>query len=193
MSSEILLETERLRLRQLNTHDIEDLVTLNSDPQVMEYIHPGSTSSVEQESKAVDRIRELCRDKPGFGVWAIETRADNEFIGLALLKELYDTGENEVGYRLIPSAWGRGYATEISRALVQHGFDTLGLDLIVGITFPGNEASRRVLEKSGLKYAGERTYEQCKSIVPELSYFRIERPQFDLFYGRIANRKVFAP
>ena len=193
MSSEILLETERLRLRQLNTDDINNLVALNSDPRVMEFIHPGSTSSVEKETRAVNGIRELCRNKPGFGVWAIETRAEGEFLGLALLKELYDTGENEVGYRLFPSAWGQGYATEISRALVQHGFDSLGLDLIVGITFPGNDASRRVLEKSGLKYHGERTYEQCREIVPELSYFRIERPQFDLFYGRIATRKVFAP
>jgi RimJ/RimL family protein N-acetyltransferase len=62
--------------------------------------------------------------------------------------------EVEVGYRLLPEAWGRGYATEGARALVAHGFDVLGLYRIIGLAHPDNIASQRVLHNAGLRDAG---------------------------------------
>jgi len=64
------------------------------------------------------------------------------------------TVDVEVGYRLLPGAWGSGYATEGTRALVRHGFAGLGLARIIGLTHPENLASQRVLAKAGLRDAG---------------------------------------
>src|SRR5881227_3139476 len=64
------------------------------------------------------------------------------------------SAEVEVGYRLSPRMWGRGYATEGARALLRYGFDVLGLYRIVGLTHPENLASQRVLCKAGLREAG---------------------------------------
>jgi RimJ/RimL family protein N-acetyltransferase len=66
--------------------------------------------------------------------------------------------EIEVGYRLAPNAWGRGYATEGARAVVRYGFADLGLDRIIGLTHPDNAASQRVLQKAGLKDSGWGNY-----------------------------------
>lgn len=72
--------------------------------------------------------------------------------------------------RLILRVWGQGYATEIARALVGYGFDLLDLDRIVGVSYPENRASCRVLEKAGLIYQGRRhAYGQ------DLEYYTIER------------------
>ena len=71
-----------------------------------------------------------------------------------LLDEVGLNKKNAQGYRLLPDAWGRGFATEGARALLNHGFQTLGLYRIIGLTHPDNAASQRVLQKAGLRDAG---------------------------------------
>jgi RimJ/RimL family protein N-acetyltransferase len=104
---------------------------------------------------------------PASGFWAARTRADDGFIGWFGLQPVRpaaaamvdwpdalpgDTTVVSLGYRLRASAWGRGYATEGARALIQRAFTELGASLIVATTMAVNTASRRVLEKAGLKY-----------------------------------------
>ncbi|HEY1785946.1 MAG TPA: GNAT family N-acetyltransferase, partial [Pirellulales bacterium] len=98
---------------------------------------------------------------PGLPGWRVVTaKATGDWIGLAALKCLAQQHAEaigiestvELGYRLARGHWGQGYATELSRALVQHAFDHVGLPQLVAIADTRNEASNRVLQKAGLHY-----------------------------------------
>jgi RimJ/RimL family protein N-acetyltransferase len=149
-----LLDTERLTLREFHAGDAEKLYRLDSDPRVMRYIGVGSVGTRASVAGALARATKYYRVYPGLGVWPAEERASGAFIGWFCLKYVPKTVEVEVGYRLLPEAWGRGYATEGARALVRHGFADLGLHRIIGLTHPDNVASQRVLQKAGLRAAG---------------------------------------
>ncbi len=84
------------------------------------------------------------------------------------------TVEVEIGYRLPQSAWGKGYATEGAAALLRYGFETVGLDRIIGLTYPANKPSQRVLEKIGMKYQGMGHYFDL-----DLRYYVAERADFE--------------
>ena len=148
------LTTPRLRLREFtrSDEDMEDLYRLESDPRVMRYIGLGVARSREQVRGFLDRIIEGYARYPGLGMWMAHCRGTGNFIGWFELGPLADTDEIEVGYRLLPEYWGIGLATEGGAALRDHGFSKLGLSRIVGIAHPDNGASRRVLEKIGLKF-----------------------------------------
>jgi RimJ/RimL family protein N-acetyltransferase len=148
----ILLETARLTLREFTESDVDNLYALDSDPGVMRFINGGKPTPREEiEAELLPQI--LCDG----GRWAAIERATSDFVGWFGLREVLDRpGERELGYRLRTKAWGRGYATEGSRALIRHGFTRLGLTRIVANTMTVNTASRRVMEKCGMTYL--RTY-----------------------------------
>jgi RimJ/RimL family protein N-acetyltransferase len=152
----ILLETARLRLRRFVADDLDRLVELDSDPEVMRYITFGQPSGrAEYENEILPRWLDMYGRTPLLGYWAAEHRGSGEFLGWFHLRpDRIDTEHQELGYRLRRSAWGRGYATEGGRALVAHGFGPVGADSISGRTLVGNLASRRVLQKCGLRLAG---------------------------------------
>jgi len=145
-----LLETDRLTLRQLTAADIENVHRLDSDPEVMRYIIPCRTRE-ESEKYLTDLIADYAT-QPGLGRWAIIERATGAFTGIGVLKSLDNTPDIEVGYRFFPPYWGRGYATEVTRALLRHAFGNLQLPQVVGVTDPRNLPSQRVLEKCGLRF-----------------------------------------
>ena len=154
LSGKALLTTERLALREFQPRDAENLYRLNRDPRVMRYIGDGSVGTRASASAAISRTTRQYRDYPGLGAWPAEERATGAFVGWFCLKYIPATIEVEVGYRLLPRVWGRGFATEGARAIVRYGFDVLGLYRIVGLTHPDNLASQRVLCKAGLREAG---------------------------------------
>ena len=80
------------------------------------------------------------------------TRHDNRLVGWDGLQHLPELDETEVAYLLSRRVWGHGYATEAGRAAIQFGFETAGLDQIIGLVHPDNIASIRVLEKCGLGF-----------------------------------------
>jgi RimJ/RimL family protein N-acetyltransferase len=148
------LVSERLALRRFRGSDAELLYRLDSDPRVMRYIGNGSVGTRASVSAAVSRSIRYYGTYPGLGVWPAEDRETGGFVGWFCLKYVPQTVEVEVGYRLSPDVWGRGYATEGARALVRYGFADLGLDRIIGLTHPDNAASQRVLQKAGLSDSG---------------------------------------
>jgi RimJ/RimL family protein N-acetyltransferase len=90
------------------------------------------------------------------GYLVVELREDRSFIGWAHLRpDSHDPEWAEIGYRLRRSHWGRGLATEVALALMTHAFDTLGYSTVTARTMPANIASRRVMEKCGLRCVGE--------------------------------------
>ena len=146
----VFLETERLLLRRLEYDDIEDLVELDSDPQVMRFINGGrATPRCEIENEVLPAFLGHYERYGGLGFWAVEEKSTGRFVGWFHLRpaEEAPAGEVELGYRLLRSAWGKGYATEGSRALIDKGFAELGVERVVASTMVVNVASRRVMER----------------------------------------------
>jgi RimJ/RimL family protein N-acetyltransferase len=147
------LMTPRLKLRRWREGDLEPFAAMNADPVVMEHF-PG-TLTRRQSDELVERI-DGGFDAKGFGLWALEVRATDEFIGFTGLGvpefEAHFTPAVEVGWRLARSAWGNGYATEAARAALSFGFDEVGLVKVVSFTTPANWRSRAVMERLGMSH-----------------------------------------
>lgn len=145
------IETDRLRLRAFMPGDVDDLLPVFGDAEVMKHISGGKTRTREETETGLRRTIEGWR-KRGFGLWAVAGKDDDRVIGYCGLIFLEDTPEIEVAYGLAQSFWGRGLATEAARASLRYGFEELKLDVIVAVVNPENAASRRVLEKLGLRH-----------------------------------------
>jgi RimJ/RimL family protein N-acetyltransferase len=149
------LETERLRLRPFTADDVDNLVELDSDPEVMRYINGGRPTPREDVERVIlPRILSFYERFDSYGYWAAEEKSTGEFVGWFALHPNEDSppGELELGYRLRRAASGKGYATEGSRALVDKAFRELGAQRVRAETMTVNTASRRVMEKAGLTY-----------------------------------------
>ena len=173
---DVVLETERLVLRRFTRDDVDLLVELDSDPQVMWYISKGRpTARAEMEKIILPRFLEYYELFDGYGTWATHEKSTGEFIGWLSLRprDGDPPDEPELGYRLRRAAWGKGYATEGARALVDLAFRELGARRVYAETMAVNVASRRVMEKAGLKYA--RTFHmEFEDPVPGTEYGEVE-------------------
>ena len=166
------LETDRLLLRRWREGDLDAYATLNADPEVTRFL--AGRPYVHEESAA--QIARFTRhwDEHGFGLWAVEANESGEMIGfIGFLRHddwFASPFDAEIGWRLARHAWGRGMATEGARAALEHGFTLLGFERVISITRPDNLASRRVMEKLGLRPEGE-THWRGRDVV----WYAIER------------------
>jgi RimJ/RimL family protein N-acetyltransferase len=147
------VETRRLLLRRWQSEDLDLYARICADAEAMQYIGSGAPLTREQSEAQISRfVRHW--DEHGFGLWAVEHRTSGAFVGFVGLvhQDEWTEGEHrtEVGWRLDPAYWGRGFATEGAVASVRYGFEELGLEQIISIIQPANAASRRVAEKAGL-------------------------------------------
>jgi RimJ/RimL family protein N-acetyltransferase len=152
---QVFLETERLVLRQFTNDDIDNLVELDSDPEVMRFINGGRPTPREEiENDVLPAFLRYYERYAGYGFWAAVERSTGQFIGWFHFRpaEGAPPGEVELGYRLHRSAWHKGYATEASRALIDKGFAEFGVRRVVASTMVVNVGSRRVMEKAGLRF-----------------------------------------
>lgn len=152
---DVFLETERLILRPFTPADIDNLVDLNSDPEVTFYINGGKPISREDnETIYLPAYLAYHQRHQGYGFWAIEEKSTGSFLGWLHFRapEGHPSDEPELGYRLKKSAWGKGYATEASRAVIDKGFHELGVRRVFATTMTVNVGSRRVMEKAGLQF-----------------------------------------
>ncbi|MFB9737868.1 GNAT family N-acetyltransferase [Streptomyces thermocoprophilus] len=154
------LETARLVLRPFTPDDADDLHALDNDPDVMRFLNGGRPTS---RGTVRDRVLpRLLHEHPCLGTrgyWAAQEKDSGVFLGWFEFRPLDDADAAvvELGYRLVKAAWGRGYATEGARALIDHGFTTYpALRRVTANTMTVNHASRRVMEKAGLRFL--RTY-----------------------------------
>jgi len=165
------LETNRLLLVPLQMKHIDNLADLDSDPEVLRYITDGETRDRKHQEEAVPRVLNYMQENPGLGLWIAYLKETNEFIGWYILKHLPDDGEVEVGFRLKKEFWSKGYSTEAGKALVNHGFESLGLKRIAAIVRPDNLASQAVIKNIGLKEEGTGTFYGIHCL-----YFGLEKP-----------------
>jgi RimJ/RimL family protein N-acetyltransferase len=163
--------TARIALRAFASDDVDDLFALDSIPEVMRYIGDGSVVADRAASEAaIPLILRRYAEHPGTGSWRASRRDDGRFVGWVSLKHAGASPDIEIGYRLMPHAWGQGIATELATAMVRRGFAEVGLDRIIGVTHPDNLASQRVLLKIGMRDEGwGRYYER------DLRLFAIRR------------------
>ncbi len=151
---DIFLETERLVLRRFTEADADHLFELDSDPNVMRYINGGKpTPRHEIQNDILPAFLDYNERFEGYGFWAAIEKSTGEFLGWFHFrpKRGASLDEPELGFRLRKSAWGHGYATEGSRALIRKGFTELGVRRVVAETMVVHTASRRVMEKAGLE------------------------------------------
>src|SRR5437763_3930982 len=142
--SPLPLLTPRLRLRALVQDDLEDLCRLWMDARVMEWIGEHTREDVAQE------LGEHVESETahGYALWAVEERASGRFVGDCGLQPFEMRGpEVELGYELLPEAWGRGLASEAVAATLGAAFGPLEIERVIAVVKPGNAASLRVLEK----------------------------------------------
>jgi ribosomal-protein-alanine N-acetyltransferase len=150
------IETERLILRKFHLSDVESLFELDSNVEVHRYLGNNPMQTIDQ-AKDIIEILQLQYSENNIGRWATIEKATGHFIGwsgLKLVKETWNNHTNyfDVGYRFIPKYWGKGYATESTVAALEYGFENLKATEIIGSANIENKASRRVLEKCGLKF-----------------------------------------
>ncbi|MEO8742135.1 MAG: GNAT family N-acetyltransferase [Lysobacteraceae bacterium] len=149
--------TERLRLRRFTPDDLDFLCTVHSDPEVMRYVG-GVKNRAQSEELLHGRVLAYYDAHPGLGCWMTIERATGAAIGLHILNHIRGETHIQVGYVLARPFWRRGYATEMSIALLRYGFTQLKLAQITAITDLPNLASQHVLAKSGLRRNGERSF-----------------------------------
>jgi [ribosomal protein S5]-alanine N-acetyltransferase len=149
-----LLETPRLLLRPFGPGDAPLVHRVYSDPEVMRYVATGPMADLAVTERLLQDY-EAHQRRLGYSFWAVIERESGSLIGDAGLYRT-PTGEVELGYTLGVAWWGLGYATEAASAWLSCAFETLGIFEVVALAEPANVASTHVLEKLGMRRAGER-------------------------------------
>ena len=153
---DVELITSRLHLRPFTAADREAIHAVYSDPEVMRYVGHGAHRSMTETARAL-RVYADILAAHGYSFLAVVERETGLVVGDAGLNPLGGRGPDvELGYTVARAAWGRGYATEVGRALVEHAFTALDVPRVVAQVEPANAASRHVLEKLGMTPREER-------------------------------------
>ena len=148
-------ETTRLVLREFTPADVDNLLSIFSDPEAMRY-YPATKGRQE----AIDWINWNLKSYTdhGFGLWAASSKDTRDFVGecgLTLQRNVDGRDEVEIGYSFLPRYWNRGLATEAAIGCRIFGFTNLGRARLVSLINPGNVASKRVAEKVGMSLEKE--------------------------------------
>jgi len=148
-----ILETARLRLEPYAPGHLDGLDIMASDPRVMRFL--GGIATREQTAAAIERQSQRWADY-GFGWWAFLDRANGELVGAGCIQHLARIEGNplEIGWRLRPDCWGQGLASEAARAMAGFAFGRLAIPILTAVADPENTASRRVMERLGMRYRG---------------------------------------
>jgi RimJ/RimL family protein N-acetyltransferase len=163
-----LLQTERLTLRPLVPADAGPYAAMRYHPEVARWLPPASGDPLEAAQATIERFAAAWRDRH-HAPWGVFR--EGQLIGHCGLNYVPEFERTEVLWALHPDAWGKGYATEVARAAVAYGFETLRLDLIFAITLPDNHASQAVMKRLGLGYRRRVEYKGFKDVV----WFDIDR------------------
>lgn len=146
-----LIETERLIIKPYSEADKDDLIRLFTDAKVMKYVGDG----VMTESQAEEWWRKLFNKfyPRGINIWAVFSKDDSKYLGHSGIYPRPTKREDwEFVYFLQSDAWGKGYATEIARAIIGYGFNEIKLTEVFATVDNDHPDSIRVLEKVGLRF-----------------------------------------
>lgn len=149
----LIFETERLIVRHFTSDDKEIFFAVNGDEEVMLYIRPAKTK--EECDKLLGETISGYKENPYMGRLAAIEKNSRSFVGsFAIIPIPAQPEKIQLGYALLKNFWGKGFATELTKAGISFAFDKLNLDILYGVTEIKNVASQKVLLKSGFKNAG---------------------------------------
>jgi RimJ/RimL family protein N-acetyltransferase len=180
----VVFATERFSAHQWDPDNhAEGAFAMYGDPDVVRYIGNVLVSNIDAQRDRLRVLKDRWASFGGrYGSWPVFERATGELVGVVLLKPLPLSGTNlttfsadiEIGWHVAKRHWGRGIATEMGWALLQHGFEVLDLELLHAVVDPLNAASQRVAEKIGMRRMGQTRayYDQ------ELEHFEMNREEW---------------
>lgn len=176
------IETERLLLRELRETDVDGIFELDSNAEVHKYLDNKTISTKKEAEEIISFIRNQYQEL-GIGRFACIEKSSGDFIGWSGLK--FNTGEKEelngyrdfidIGYRFIPRYWRKGYGYESAVACLNYGFKQMNYEKIYGCALADNIGSNKILQKIGLKFVNEFTFENYKAYWYELKKADYER------------------
>ena len=140
-------DTNRLAFREWSDDDLDRFHAICSDPQVMQFVGDGQAWAKERTGEFIQFALETLQQH-GYCQWPLIHKADGKLIGYCGFVNSDDAPE--IGWRLAPEYWGQGLATEAARAVLTHGFETLGFQRVIATVQAANVASIRVIEKLGM-------------------------------------------
>lgn len=150
-----MIETQRLILRRFEDADADAIYAMRSDAEFMRFI-----KQPESRKQAVGWMRMVSRywETDNFGFWAVVEKRSGETIGWSGTWNLWETGEKEIGFAIARKFWGRGFATEAASVALRYSFENRKAEKTVAVAIPENAASRRVMEKLGMKPEQQRYF-----------------------------------
>jgi len=174
------IETERLILTELSANDIPEIVSKASNKNVSEF-----TLNLPHPYSEKDAVYWINLANQGFKngthyIFAIKLKTDHEFVGGVglTLEKKFDRAE--IGYWMAEKFWGKGYTTEATKAIMQFGFETLNLNKLTSCHLGKNEASGKVMQKSGLKREGElKQHMKKKGVYHDLILFGLAKDDYE--------------
>ncbi|WP_239616817.1 GNAT family N-acetyltransferase [Cohnella mopanensis] len=147
-----MIESDRLIFRKYHSDDLDQLLTMASDPDVMRYIGQGTTWTKEQAKESLDKFVNWYQS--GLGLYIALDKRSNKMVGHSGLVPQTIEGNNEieVGYWVVKDYWGQGYGLEQAKVWKQFGLSSLNKKRLVSIIQHGNIGSMKVAEKNGMSY-----------------------------------------
>jgi len=143
------LESDRLLLRRLTPEDIQEVYALRSDPKIMEFIPRPLVTNLNEAMAHITMINDKIDTGEGIN-WAITLKPNNKLLGIiGHYRIKWEHYRSEIGYMLLPDAYGKGIATEAVQMICDYGFNHMKMHSLEGIIDPKNLASAKVLEKNG--------------------------------------------
>lgn len=167
-----VFETERLILRPFENADADAIFALRSDAAFMRFIKEPETRA---ESDAWLRMVSRYWKSDNIGFWAVVFKETGETIGWTGVWILPETYETEIGFSISHKHQGKGIATEAARVALEYGFENRNSTRVVALAMPENLASRRVMEKLGMRFERRKHY---RSYDKELVYYALEKKDY---------------
>jgi ribosomal-protein-alanine N-acetyltransferase len=158
----IVLETERLYLREWVPDDWIRFKPLVVDPRVLQYIHQGEPGTDERIENRVREYIEFGQSR-GWHLWPVIHRADTKLIGFCGFSDGFPP-DVEIGWRLLPDYWGQGLATEAATATLEYGFAMWDFPRVIAVAQKLNRASIRVMERIGMTFDGTFTHDGAEVV-----------------------------
>ena len=169
----MVLETERLVLRQLSPDDAAFVLALLNEPSFLRYIGDKGVRDLDDARQYILNGPVASYERNGFGLYLVELKENGIPIGISGLVKRDTLPDADIGFAFLPAYWSKGYAVESAAAVMNYAREALGLTRIVAITSPDNEASARLLGKIGLRFERmiklSEDAEEVKLFTPERS------------------------
>jgi RimJ/RimL family protein N-acetyltransferase len=147
-----LIETERLSIRRMNEADAPFILELVNEPAFIKNIADRGVRNLDDARNYIANGPLAMYERYGFGLFAVELKESGEPIGMCGLLKRDSLEDVDLGYAIFERHWGKGYASEAARAVVDYGRKTFGLKRILAITSQDNDGSINVLKKMGFQF-----------------------------------------